>query len=317
MTFLASLLLAAGGSPGVTIVLPHRADVFGTEIVVGEIADVLSDDVVLARAVETTAIGYAPAPGYSRLLQNHQIGLELQKAFPDVTWTFKGQVATRVWPVVYTVPSQELEAAALAEVEAAASGLDADYVLSSPIADLRVPGVQSGVSLRGALELAQLTTGGLTVPVQVLLDGQVYRTINTTWNVKVWQQLPVVGRPVIAGEPLSPSLFETRRVLLDGRTKSKPVALDLIAGATAARALRTGQVVTEADVHRPVAVRSGDVIFIEVAKGAVTARVVGTALASGALRDRVIVRLDASGREMLGTVVSPELVRVELGLHGR
>ncbi|QDU70083.1 flagellar basal body P-ring formation chaperone FlgA [Engelhardtia mirabilis] len=310
MLILASLLL----STGVTVVLPAEARVTGTQIVLGEIADVVADDAQLARAVEEVRIGYAPAPGYSRLLRNDQIGLELQKAFPDVTWTFKGQPATRIWPVVHTISADSLVAAARAELSAASIGLDVEYVLSSQLQDVRVPGLENAFRLRGALDRPTLETGGLTVPVQVLLNGEVYRTVHTTWDVKVWQELPVLARRTVAGEPLSASLFETRRVLLDPRNEGQPVPMALITGSTAARTLREGQVVTAADVHRPIAIRSGDAVFVEVVRGSVTARVIGTAIGSGSLRDKVLVRLDLSGREMLGTVESSELVRVELGL---
>lgn len=313
MTLLATLLL----STGVTIVLPSEAHVAGTTIVLGEIADVVATDVRLARAVETVAIGYAPAPGYSRLLHNHQIGVELRKAFPDVTWTFKGQPSTRVWPLVHTVAGERIADAARAEVGRAANGLDVEFDLAAPVADLRVPGTGHSVGLRAQLDVARLSTGGLSVPVDVLVDGETYRTIYTTWDVRVWQELPVVGRTVEAGEVLTASLFETRRVLLDGRTSSMPVPMDLITGSTAARHLRQGQIVTDQDVHRPVAVRAGDQVFVEVVKGAISARVIGTAIDSGALRDRILIRLDGSGREMLGTIQSAELVRVQLGLDGR
>ena len=53
--------------------------------------------------------------------------------------------------------------------------------------------------------------------------------------------------------------------------------------------------------------------MVEVSKGAVSARVVGIAVGSGAVGDRIPVRLRDSGREMLARVVSAELARVELG----
>ncbi|MEO0651328.1 MAG: flagellar basal body P-ring formation chaperone FlgA, partial [Planctomycetota bacterium] len=143
--------------------------------------------------------------------------------------------------------------------------------------------------------------------------GKPYRRVNTIWDVRVYQTLPVPGRAVVAGEVLSDSLFHTSRVLLNRGTSGTPLPLVALRGATAARNLTAGQPVTEQDIHRPVVVRSGEGLMVEVRKGAVSARVVGVAVGSGAVGDRIPVRLRDTGREMLARVSSSELAIVELG----
>jgi flagella basal body P-ring formation protein FlgA len=112
---------------------------------------------------------------------------------------------------------------------------------------------------------------------------------------------------------LTPSLFEQRRVLLDTLVGGPPLPVVALRGATAARKLEPGRPVTERDIHRPVVIRAGEGLMVEVSKGAVSARVVGLAIGSGAIGERIPVRLRDTGREMLAVVVSSELARVELG----
>lgn len=300
-------------APVVTLVLASEAEVAGTAIRLGDIASVHAEDAYLASQVAETSLGYAPAPGYSRLLVNHQIGMELQRAFPRVAWVFKGERATRVWPRTERITAQEIQSAAAMQLEIAAAGRDVEFELASPLADVLIPFVEEGATLRVEPQEARLATGRLSVPVLIDVQGEPFRRVNTVWSVRLYQSLPVPIRSIVAGEVLTDSLFETRRVLLDRRTAGTPLPVASLRGATAARNLGPEHPVTDQDIHRPVVVRSGEGLMVEVSKGAVSARVVGIAVGSGAVGDRIPVRLRDSGREMLARVVSAELARVELG----
>lgn len=301
------------GAPVVTVVLPAEAEVSGTSLRLDDVASVLTADPALAAAVAATDLGYAPAPGYSRLLQNHQIGAELQRAHPHVAWVFKGERATRVWPAVERIAGDRLLEAASNALRLAARGRDIEFESAAPVTELVIPRSAAGARLEVEPQDARLTSGRLSVPVIVRLDGQAYRRVNTVWNVRVFQTLPVLVRSVVPGEVLSESLFETRRVLLDNLVGANPLPLASLRGATAARKLEANQPVNEQDIHRPVVIRAGEDLMVEIAKGAVSARVMGLAIGSGAVGDRISVRLVDTGREMLATVVSSEMARVELG----
>ena len=69
MSLLGTLLL----STGVTIVLPPEAQVVGTEIVLGEIADVVADDALLARAVEASGVVATQPAGTPSYMAPEQI----------------------------------------------------------------------------------------------------------------------------------------------------------------------------------------------------------------------------------------------------
>jgi flagella basal body P-ring formation protein FlgA len=297
----------------VTVILPLEARVDGTQIELGAIAEVRCENPQVAERVAATSLGYAPSPGYSRLLQNHEIGALLQQAHPQFSWIFQGQRATRVWPNTRLIAGAALADAALAALQRGAGARDVVFRLAAPVADLELPAGPLEPELSVEPQDNRIATGQLHVPVRIVYGGTPYRTVNTVFQVEVWQELPVAVREVLAGEVLVPSLFERRRVLLDQRVATPPLPIAALTGATAARNLRAGQPVTAGDVHHPVAVRAGDTVFVEVVKGAVSARVTGVLVASAALGERVLVRLTGSGREMLSTVISSELVQIQLG----
>ena len=91
MALMTTLLLA-----GVTVSLPMEADVHGTEILLGDVATISGEDAAEVSAVEGLSLGYAPAPGYSRLLQRHRLEQLVDRKLPDVVIAFRGEPACRV-----------------------------------------------------------------------------------------------------------------------------------------------------------------------------------------------------------------------------
>ena len=82
--------------------------------------------------------------------------------------------------------------------------------------------------------------------------------------------------------------------------------------AVAVRAMPAGHVVTERDVERPLAVNAGAPVWIEVVHGHIRASVLGSALGSGRIGDLVMVRIEATGKEIQATITGREQVTREL-----
>ena len=113
------------------------------------------------------------------------------------------------------------------------------------------------------------------------------------------------------GTVLTPNMFIVRRVRVP-ETTSQPLALRLLADATVVRAISAGHVVTERDVERPLAVNAGASVWIEVIHGHIRASVLGSALGSGHIGDLVMVRIEATGKEIQATITGREQVTREL-----
>jgi flagella basal body P-ring formation protein FlgA len=307
-----SALLVRALLAGVTVTLPVEAKVKGTEIELGELCLVAGLDGELVARVQALELGYAPAPGFSRLLTSERIKSELARALPGIEVRVVGERACRVWPEIDEIAPSLLEDAARTELLRAFTGKEATFTLSEPIGSVKVPMGERGRQLIARVPESELHSGTIGVPVEVLVDELRYRTIWTTWRVDIWETRPVLTRPVRAGEELRPELFSRARVQI-GRT-SEPEALDprQIVGSVAKRDLAPGERVTVQDVHRPAAVTLGATLFLRVKKGPIEARVSALALETGSVGERIRVKTVEAGQELVATIVGRDLCEITL-----
>jgi len=307
-----SALLVRALLAGITVTLPVEAKVKGTEIELGELCLVAGLDGELVARVRALELGYAPAPGFSRLLTAERIKSELARALPGLEVRVVGERACRVWPEIDEIAPGVLEEAARAELVRAFAGKEATFTLSEPIGSVKVPMGERGRQVSARVPASELHSGIIGVPVEVLVDGLRYRTVWTTWRVDVWETRPVLTRPVRAGEELRPELFSRARVQI-GRA-SEPEALDprQVFGAVAKRDLALGERVTVQDVHRPAAVTLGATLFLRVKKGAIEARVSALALETGSVGERIRVKTVEAGQELVATIVGRDLCEISL-----
>ena len=297
---------------GVTVTLPVEAKVKGTEIELGELGAVAGLDGELVARVRALELGYAPAPGFSRLLTAERIQSDLAKALPGIEVRVTGERACRVWPEVDEIPPAAVEETAHAELVRAFSGKEATFTLSESIGSVKVPLGEHGRQMNARVSATELHSGIIGVPVEVLVDGLRYRTVWTSWRVDIWETRPVLSRPVRAGEELRPELFARARVQI-GRA-SEPDALDprQVIGAVAKRDLAPGERVTAFDVNRPAAVTLGATLFLRVKKGAIEARVSALALETGSVGERIRVKTVEAGQELVATIVGRDLCEISL-----
>ena len=296
----------------VTVSLPMEAEVRGTEVELGEIASLEGAEPELLERLRALELGYSPAPGYSRLLARERITELARQRVPEAEVRFTGERACRVRPVVLEIAEADLLAAARAELALRFSGNDASFEPRDRLPAVAVPEGASAPRLRARVTTSELASGTVNVPVEILVDDVLYRTVWTVWRAEVWHTLPVLVREVRAGETLSADMFERRRIPWDGATV-QPLPAASVGGSIATRDLVAGSIVTGRDVHHPTVITAGSAIFVRVRKGSIEARTAGLALASGAVGERVRVRTLNGGQELLATVVSAELVSVELG----
>jgi flagella basal body P-ring formation protein FlgA len=296
---------------GVTVVLPMQGDARGTELTLGEIAQVRGDDPESVERVRAFGLGYSPAPGFTRLLHAHRLQEDLARAFPGLAITFAGESACRVKPLVVEVAADVLQAVAADEIARAFAGQDLSYTPRQPILPVSVPAGLAAPTLRARIDNTLPDSGVLAVPVQILIDGTPYRTVWTSWSVSRFDVLPVLDRPLKNGDRIQPFHLKTARVPA-ADPRAKPLPASMLVGAVAARNLEAGRPITELDVHRPAVVGLGDDVVLEVKKGAIAARVAAVSLGTAAIGDRVRVRANSNGQEHSALVVSRDLVRIDL-----
>jgi flagella basal body P-ring formation protein FlgA len=295
---------------GVRVELPVEARVRGAELTLGAIAQVSGDDAAAVERVRAVRLGYSPAPGYSRLIHVSRVVQEAAAQVPDVRLELAGAGACRVWPQTEMVRGAAIEAAARGELTRLLGARDASVEPVQPVLDLQVPGGKAAPEVRARLAAADVGPGQVTVPVQVLVDGAVWRSLLTTWRVELHELRPVLVRDALAGEEIRADMLERRRVTVNG---APALDLDQLVGSTLARPVDAGRALTAEDVVRNVLVQAGSTLFLEVRKGAVNARVPVFAEEPGSRGDVIRVRLLEGERTLRATVVARDLVTIQLG----
>jgi len=287
--------------------------VAGTEMTLAEVARVEGADPAEVRAIGAIELGYAPAPGYSRLLRAERLEQLVRRKAPDVEVLFVGERACRVRPEVLEISGEEIAAAAHMELLRAFAGRDASFVPSDEVQGVAIPAGSRAPEVRARVQGKPSVTGLLAVPVDVLVDGVPYRTVWTSWTTEVWETVPVLDRPVRAGEEIRPDMLARQRVLREASGPVEPLATGQMVGSVARRDLLPGAVLTHLDVHRPTVVEVGSSVFLRVRKGSISATVAAVAMGSGAIGDRIRVRGLDSGLDLNAKIVSRDVVELDLG----
>jgi flagella basal body P-ring formation protein FlgA len=300
-----ALLLIAG----VHVTLPVEARVAGVEIRLGDVARVSGPDAAEVARVREVSLGYAPAPGHSRLLNALRIAEEVRARAPDVDLTFDGVGACRVWPQVEALPGTRIDETARAALRLAFAGRDVTLTAVQPAADLTLPKGTNPAELRAELS-GEPRPGRMGVTVAVSVDGAAWRNVITTWDVQEWQVCPVLARDALPGETIQAAMLEHRRVPVE---RAEALHAGHLIGARLARPTAAGTALYPEDVVRELLVQVGGSLLLEVRRGAVTARVPAVAEENGALGDEVRVRPTNGSRTLRAKVVARDTARVDMG----
>jgi flagella basal body P-ring formation protein FlgA len=307
-----ALLATLFGGGSVTVTVPVEAKVRGTEIELGEVAQVTGLDGELVSKVRAFELGYAPAPGFSRLMTAERIRADLAKAMPGVEIRVSGERACRVWPATSELDPKEVEDAAKAELLLAFDGKEASFTLKDPIGTVTLPIGDRSRSIVAKKPTGELRSGVIGVPVELMVDGIRYRTLWTSWRVEVWETRDVLKRPVRAGEELAPEHFERQRVRIGHESELPRVEPGQAIGAVAKRDLEAGTAVTTSDLTRPLAVTKGTTLYLRVKKGAIEARVAAVALDSGVVGEKIQVQAVESRQVLFATVTGRDACEIKL-----
>mgnify|MGYP001198097388 CR=1 FL=1 len=310
MSILASLVLG-----GVTLTLSPQARVRGTEIELSAIATVVGDDAAEVERVRALKLGYSPAPGHSRLIAAQRLEADVERMLAGVDVTLAGASACRVLPATEVLTGAALTATAKGEIVRWTQGRDAQLELVTSLSDIEVPTSDRPIDLRAVVTETQVRAGVLNVPIRISVDGQLYRTIWSNWRVTLFQDVNVLKNAVRAGEALSPEMFERKRVALTTGGES-PAPLELTRGVKAARDMAAGSMLKSSDVALDTLVKRGDTLFLEIRRGAITARVAASADQDGRAGDRIRITLLDTGKSITAVVQSRELAVIDLAREG-
>jgi flagella basal body P-ring formation protein FlgA len=242
-------------------------------------------------------------------LLGERLRADLARTLPGTAVEVGGAASCRVLPATEVVAGPAIEAAARGELLRRLEGGDVELSLAGELPDVEVPCGERALELRAVVDSAARAGGSVSVPVRLMVDGALYRTVWTSWRVAVWEEACVPARAILAGETISLDMLEKRRVASGGEP-ALPAALCL--GATAARELAPGQPLRESDLLRPLLVRRGDPLFLEVRRGGIHARIGAVADSDARAGERLRVTVLDTRRSLTATAVARDLAVIDL-----
>ena len=175
--------------------------------------------------------------------------------------------------------------------------------------DVRLPEgtVDVKTELPSAISYISLTP----VRVFLLVNGRIYRTINLTANVKVYDKVLVANRDLRIEIPVTAADFHTAEVAIDGRNEFvKDIAE--INGLVPHRMIRAGSPVTKTYFQQPVAVNTGQRVTIIVSYHGIRATARGIVMTRGRIGALVKVKNEASEKILTAKVIDSNTVEVTL-----
>lgn len=302
-----ALLLAPASAAGerATAIFRASAEVDGTAIRLGDLADVRSPDAALARSLRELSVGAAPLVGGKTSFQAVYARMRVRSlGLKDEQVRFEGATQVAVTRPAQLVTGAALQAAARAAVEALAPG----------------SAIESGGTLydrkvsRGRLELKpgapRFFSRSATVPVEIVLEGKTLETVTVSLRVVKKVSIVVASRALAAGTILTESDLELREVPETASGFSPVVEVAQAVGRQLTMALNAGATVPSGSLKQVPIVRRGDRVTLICAGGGFTLACTGEALADGALGQTIRVKNLNSGLELAARVSGPGTLQV-------
>lgn len=300
----------------IAITLPAESTVSGVEISLGDIAAITGDNEADVARLERISLGYAPAPGYTRVFHQWKIAALVRQQIADAEVSIDGSETCRVKPLTTVVPSEEIAAAALGALEMLLENEDVEITATGELEDELVPKGNAGVQVRVKVGDAALSSsrsqGRWSVPVELVVDGMPYRTVWIPYQVQLFRVVSVLVRDIPRGEQIGPADIVEKRIAVSTDISTEPLTRIELSGSTAKRLLAKELPVHAHDVARVVAVQKGETVNLSIRKGKVFVSAQVVSLQDGYIGDVVAIRVLHSEKDLTAKVIGKGQLRIEL-----
>lgn len=302
----------AAAAPQATIMVRPDSEAAGGSVVLGDISTVQCADKALAQRLTSIEVCSSPLPGKTRRLTKEQILVALRRA------GIGDGAVELLCPAEVTVMRKSSVISGQALFETAKQFVLAGNSLPGTVAvePVRLQADQAApagkVELRVRPGAKEARRGQSSLPVEVIADGQLYRTINVSVLVRVLASALVSTQAISRLSEITDAnvTLQERDIttLPSDILTEKPAA-----GWMASVPIPEGTVIRRSWVAAPLAVKSGDAVLVVVESGAVRVMEKGTAVQDGRPGDRIKVRLLGNIREIRGNVAEPGIVKISIG----
>jgi len=182
---------------------------------------------------------------------------------------------------------------------------DRALVIASPVTDQYVP--DGAVAI--AVQTPQINPTYVAVPLHILVNGRVVRTVVAGYRVEQYVHTAVASHDLAPGAILTPGDLTMARVLSTGRPG---VDIGALAGRRMRAAANRGALVYVEQTAEVNLVKSGSGVILIVRDGPVQLTADVIARTDGGLGDSVTVYNAKTNKVLSGTVIGPNQVELEL-----
>ena len=209
------------------------------------------------------------------------------------------------------IPGKQIESLTVQEVESVLAGRgetrrhELDFFRE--IEDITLP--NGVIDIKIVLPNSVSYSGMTSVRARIYLGGRVYRDINFTVTLKVFDKVIVANHDLRVEVPVTPSDFRIEEVTIDGREEYCKNIKEVV-GLVPHRYIRAGSPVAKNYFQQPVAVDYGSPVRIIVRYNGLEASAKGTALSRGRIGQVIKVRNDASQKVLSAKIIDSQTVEV-------
>lgn len=155
------------------------------------------------------------------------------------------------------------------------------------------------------------TMGRRGFPVQVLIDGNPWKTIDALADISAMIDVVVPARFLKSEETIEPDDLTTARIVTYDVKHPFITDPEAVIGKSAARPLQPNTPLRPTFLKKPFMVKKGDHVMIEARRGNFSVQTSGVTKGSGQVGQTVMVANLDSGRELRAKIIAPGLVQVE------
>jgi flagella basal body P-ring formation protein FlgA len=310
LTILACLLAWSGGLSGaVKVNLRAAAVVRGLTVVLGEVADIDGEAEAVA-GLKGLELSRSPRAGISLTLSRSRIKASLVGKKLDQGVVLAGAESVQVTTELVKLTRAEINRVAVSYVRGRVEGIsqESEIVPRGAEEDIELPAGK--ISLKVVPVNMDRLAGMLLVPIQVAVDGELYKVIPVTVQVKLHQAVVVALSSLRQGSKITQRDIGLERrdiTRADGKYFSE---LEQVLGKLVKGYIRAGAVIVPSSVEIAALIKRRQNITIIYRKGNVVLTLSGQALADGRLGEIIPVQNSASSKKLQGRVLDKETVEV-------
>lgn len=280
------------------------------QVLLGDVANVYTNDLATIQRLVALPLGQAPRTGEDATVQREAIArwvrVRLGMGAEQLAW--RGAAETHLRTLAREVPAATIERAGRVALGQWLAERSTRYELEAlgPSRDVTLPAGKLELSAR-PLALNGEPTSRMVVWLDAHVDGVFAKSIPVSFAVQAYRDAWVAAAPVAEGASLTPGLVEKREVDIQHRgIAAMPATNSAFApGLRTKRALKAGEPLTTHNAAPAPAVARGDWVNMHLKSGGVDLDERAQVLQDGQLGQVVKVKSAAGPAPVAARVVAP------------